>query len=249
MSDMRSLVRWLHADLPPVPLAGRLDAAGGAVAVAAAVLYVVYDHHAKPGPMAAFVDPGALGGTAAFVAWFLATVVVFLVAPVALLRVLGEPLSEYGLGPGRARLGAAVAGVLAAFMLPAVLVASRFPAFASHYPLAPGAAGSWAVFVRYEAAYALYFVGWEGFWRSFVLFGLYRRIGVASVWVAALPFAIAHLSKPEAEAFGSIPACLALGYLALRTRSFWWGALLHAAVAVSMDVAASLGRLPPFFRG
>jgi membrane protease YdiL (CAAX protease family) len=242
---MRSLFRQLHEDLPPVPLAGRLDAAGAVIAVGAAALYLVYHHHGKPGSMSEWMDPGALGGTAVYMGWYLATLVLFLAVPVALLRAMGEPLSEYGLGLGRVRLGAAWAGGLAALMIPAAVVAARFPAFASHYPLAKGALASWAGFVRYELAYALYFVGWEAFWRGFLLFGLYRRIGVASVWVAALPFAMAHLNKPEAEGFGSIAACIALGYLALRTRSFWWGALLHAAVAVSMDLAASLGRLPP----
>jgi len=240
---MRSLIRWLHDDLPPVPLAGRLDGPGAAIVVAAAALYLVYHHQARPAAMAALVSPAALGGTGTYVAWYLATAVLFLGAPIALLRALGEPLGEYGLGPGRARLGAAVAGGLAAFMIPVAVVAAHVQPFASQYPLAPAAAGSWPVFLRYEVAYALYFVGWEAFWRSFLLFGLYRRIGVASVWVSALPFALAHLQKPEAEGFGSIAAAVALGYLALRARSFWWGALLHAAVAVSMDLAASLGRL------
>jgi len=240
---MRALLRRLHDDLPPVPLAGRLDAPGAAIAIVAPALYLVYHHHARPSAMAALVSPAALGGTGTYVAWYLATAVLFLAAPVALLLALGEPLGEYGLGPGRARLGAAVAGVLAALMIPVAVAAAHVQPFASQYPLAPAAAGSWRTFVRYEAAYALYFVGWEAYWRSFLLFGLYRRIGVAAVWVTALPFALAHLQKPEAEAFGSVAAAVALGYLALRARSFWWGALLHAAVAVSTDLAASLGRL------
>jgi hypothetical protein len=234
----------LHRDLPPVTRAGRLDAGIVVIPIAASALYLTAAHHARPIHFRNLVDPAALGGTAPHLGWFLSTLVLYLLVPLLVLRLLGEPLKEYGLGPGRARLGAAIAGVLAAVMVPVALVASRFPVFAGHYPLSPGATTSWSILVLYEAAYALYFVGWEGLWRSFLLFGLYRRIGLAAVYVSVLPFAIAHQLKPEAEGYGSIVAGIALGYLALRTRSFWWGALLHAAIAVTMDLAAAQGRLP-----
>ena len=45
------------------------------------------------------------------------------------------------------------------------------------------------------------------------------------------------------ESFGSIAAGLALGVLALRTGSFWYGAGLHATIAVFMDLLAGLPRL------
>ena len=243
---MRALLAWLHRDLPPVPHPGRLDASAVVVPCVAAALLLASQHHVRPSnysDLLAGRDLGAWTSVAPHLAWYLSDVVLFLLVPAALLRALGQPLLEHGFGAGRVRSGAAAAGGLFLVMLPAVLVAARAPVFAAKYPLASGATASPGLFAAYEAAYALYFVAWEALWRGFLLFGLYRRIGLPAVYVLALPFALAHHSKPEPEAFGSIVAAVALGYLALRTRSFWWGALLHAAVASTMDLAAGWARL------
>ncbi|MFO0582219.1 MAG: CPBP family intramembrane glutamic endopeptidase [Anaeromyxobacter sp.] len=243
---MRALAAWLHRELPPVPLPGRLDAAAVTIPCAAAALLVVSQHHVRPANVSRLLaghDLGAWGSIAPHLGWFLGDAVLFLLAPVLLLALLGEPLREYGFGPGRARLGLEVAGALWVVMLPAVLVAARTPVFAAKYPLADGATASAGLFLAYEAAYWLYFVAWEALWRGFLLFGLYRRVGLPAIYVLALPFALEHHAKPEPEALGSIVAAIALGYLALRSRSFWWGAVLHAAVASAMDLAAGWARL------
>ncbi len=247
MSAGGRLLARLHADLPPVTAGGRLDAGAVGVPVAAAVLFVISNYHGSTGAWHRLAprlpDLGAFSGIAAHLYWFVSTLLLLGVAPVAILRLLGEPVAEYGLGAGRWRLGLGLAALLLASMLPVVLVASTIPAFATHYPLAGAAASAGNLFAAYEVGYALYFVGWELMFRSFLLFGLYRRIGIAAVYVQALPFALLHFGKPEAEALGSIAAAVALGYLALRTRSFWWGALVHVGVAFSMDLAAAWGRL------
>ncbi|HSN89804.1 MAG TPA: CPBP family intramembrane glutamic endopeptidase [Anaeromyxobacteraceae bacterium] len=242
---MRRLAAFLHRDLPPVPLAGRLDAGAVAIPLVAAAAFVVERYHGRP---ASFRQAfGAAGGALAPIAdhlwWFGSAAVLFGLVPLAALAVLREPLGEYGLGLGRRRLGLAAAGALAALMIPVALVASGLPGFAAKYPLSPGAALSPGLFLAYEAAYAVYFVAWEFTFRGFLLFGLYRRVGLPAVYALAVPFALVHLGKPEAEAFGSILAAVALGTLALRTRSFWWGAFLHVAVAWTMDLAAAWERL------
>ena len=52
-----------------------------------------------------------------------------------------------------------------------------------------------------------------------------------------------HFQKPLPETMGSIIAGLALGTLALRTSSIWGGALLHVAVALTMDSVGIARRL------
>jgi membrane protease YdiL (CAAX protease family) len=47
-----------------------------------------------------------------------------------------------------------------------------------------------------------------------------------------------HFYKPMPEAFASIVAGLALGYMSLRTHSIWLGAAIHVTVALSMDFAS-----------
>ena len=120
-------------------------------------------------------------------------------------------MREYGLGPGRWRLGLVLSGVLLAVMLPIVLVAARLPAFAARYPLAPAAGQSLQLFVAYETGYVAYFVAWEHMFRAFLLVGLYRRIGLHAVSVTTLAFVLVHFGKPEAETLGSAVAGVVLG--------------------------------------
>jgi len=241
------LAAFLHRDLPPVPLLGRLDAGAVAIPLVAAAAFVIERYHGRPAAFRQLFGAARALGPIAPIAdhlwWFGAAALLFGLVPLAALALLREPLGEYGLGLGRRRLGLAAAGALAAVMVPVALVASRLPGFAAKYPLSPAAAGSLGLFIAYEAAYAVYFVAWELTFRGFLLFGLYRRIGLPAVYVLAIPFALAHLGKPDAEAFGSILAAVGLGYLALRARSFWWGALLHVAVAWTMDLSAAWQRL------
>ncbi len=58
-----------------------------------------------------------------------------------------------------------------------------------------------------------------------------------------------HFPKLWLEATGAILFGLFLGILALRSRSIWGGFLVHAGVAVSMDVASLIkqGKIPTEF--
>jgi CAAX protease family protein len=119
------------------------------------------------------------------------------------------------------------------------------PAFQRKYPLFRGATASTPLFIGYELAYAAYFVAWEFFYRGFLLFGLGNVIGRWAVFVQMLPFAILHFGKPEIEAFSSVFGGLVLGWLAWRTRSFWYGVAIHASMAVYLDLLVGIPRLGP----
>ncbi len=176
--------------------------------------------------------------------WFGASFLLYGLIPLIIVLLLPrEKLSEYGLGLGDWRFGLYLAAIFFVVMVPAVVVVSRLSDFATTYPLARGALNSWTHFGVYQGGYALYFVGWEFLFRGFLLFGMYKRIGNHAIWVQLIPFVIMHAGKPELEAYGSIIAGIALAMLAIRTRSFWYGALLHAAVATTMDVVASWNRV------
>ena len=53
-----------------------------------------------------------------------------------------------------------------------------------------------------------------------------------------VPYCMIHFGKPMPETFGAIGAGVVLGFMSLKTRSIWLGAMLHVAVAWSMDAAA-----------
>ena len=69
-----------------------------------------------------------------------------------------------------------------------------------------------------------------------MLFGLREYVGYFAVFIQMVPFALLHLGSPELEAYGAIVAGIGLGMLALTTRSFWYGALVHMLVLGTMDV-------------
>ncbi len=178
--------------------------------------------------------------------WFIASFLFYGLLPfTAVLLLRSEKLSEYGLGLGDWRLGLKVSGFFFAVMIPLVLIFARTDAFSHTYPLDPDAVRSWSHFALYEPGYWIYFIAWEFLFRGFLLFGLHKRMGNHAIWVQLMPFVLMHTGKPEVEAFASIIAGIALCVLALRTRSFWYGALLHAAVAGSMDLVCAWARIGP----
>jgi membrane protease YdiL (CAAX protease family) len=184
--------------------------------------------------------------------WFGTSLVFYLGLPLLLARLSGGRFTRrYGLGLGDWRQGVPLALLFLAVMVPAVWIASGMPSFSGQYPLAgaaaytlapgtPEARVSLALFAAYEAAYFGYFIGWEFLFRGWMLNGLLPVFGrVGAILIPTAPFALMHLGKPQLEALGAIVAGVALGVLALRTRSFWYGAVLHGLVAVWMDAVSA----------
>jgi membrane protease YdiL (CAAX protease family) len=83
--------------------------------------------------------------------------------------------------------------------------------------------------------------GWEFFFRGFILFTYARKFGAEALWLQAVPFALAHIGKPEIEAFSTIFGGFAFAWVAYRTRSFVYPFIIHWFVAsFTIIVAAGL---------
>jgi membrane protease YdiL (CAAX protease family) len=155
-------------------------------------------------------------------------VVPFLVVTLA----FRESPRRYGLGLGDWRwgLGLATAGTLV--MLPIVLAVVRLPDFAIYYaPLA-------APLTELVPVVVADLVTAEFLYRGFLMFTLVRTIGPIGVLVAQLPFAFAHLGKPDLEVLSTLAGGLAYGWLAWRTGSIWWGAAAHVVIYTTAILAA-----------
>jgi len=157
-------------------------------------------------------------------------------------RLLGFSPRRLGLRLGNARFGWTAAGVLVAGVaLPVSYALSFTPGIAQAYPEARSALLSGDRFALHAAVYALYFAGWETFFRGYMLFGLEERFGAwAAILVQTIPSALIHTSiagsgKPAAETFGAIPVGILLGWLALRTRSIIYPFMAHAAAGLLTD--------------
>jgi uncharacterized protein len=181
--------------------------------------------------------------------WFFSSLLLLGIIPYCTLTLLGVRGEERGTAKGDAALGLRWVLILYAIMLPVIGIASQSKGFWSYYPINrklaeqavtwayEGEPASWLMWIAiYEVGYAMYFLGWEYFYRAFLTLALERKLGIHAVLVANVPFALMHAGKPLPEALGSIVAGLALGLFALRTRSFWYCWLLHAMIACSMDL-------------
>jgi uncharacterized protein len=188
--------------------------------------------------------------------WFATSFGLYLVMPLLLaLASKGSFNERYGFQVGDWRAGLRITGVFLLVMLPATWVASHLETFKGQYPLAGNAAYmvnvgngktevSWTVFAVYELGYFSYFIAWEFLFRGWMVHGLSPSWGRGPAILAqVVPFAVMHLGKAELEALGSIVAGVALGVLSLRTRSFYYGALIHGVVALWMDWLAAKGAL------
>lgn len=112
--------------------------------------------------------------------------------------------------------------------------------FVNHYPFYDLAGRSWFDLLIWELLYLSQFVFLEFFFRGFILQALRPAMGANAVWVMCVPYLMIHFPKLWLEATGAILFGLFLGILALRSRSIWGGVVVHAGVAVSMDIAALL---------
>lgn len=83
--------------------------------------------------------------------------------------------------------------------------------------------------------------GWEFFFRGWLLFGYAKKFGPEAIWIQAIPFAMAHIGKPEVETLSTIFGGFAFGWVAWKTKSFFWPFLIHWFVAsFTILVAAGL---------
>lgn len=144
--------------------------------------------------------------------------------------------ARYGLTVGDWRAGAPLALVGSLVMTPIVLWFATLPEVRAYY------AESGAAVAELALTNTLDLVAAEFLYRGFLMLTLLRVIGPIAILVAAMPFAFAHVGKPELEVLSTLIGGIAYGWLAWRTRSIAWGAIAHVYILVLVTLAAA-GRL------
>jgi membrane protease YdiL (CAAX protease family) len=184
-----------------------------------------------------------------FVWWTGWRVFGYVVIPVVVILCLpGERLRDYYISPRGFFRHLWIYGVMFVAFSPIVIIASLSDSFRETYPFYRLANRSQFDLWAWEGLYVIQFVALEFFFRGFLLQGLRRVLGANAIFVMIVPYCMIHYGKPMPETFGAIGAGLVLGTLAMRTRSIWGGVLIHAGVAISMDVLALRG-CPPIGSG
>lgn len=170
--------------------------------------------------------------------WASVCILFYLVFPVLIVKfIFREKLSDYGLKIKGMFKGWSAYLILFLLVFPFVVLVSFEDSFQQTYPffLPPDGKPVFPVLWHWEIFYALQFFSLEFFFRGFMIHGTRHRFGIYSVFVMVVPYCMIHFAKPFPEACGSIMAGIMLGFLSYRTRSIWMGAMIHVAVAVSMD--------------
>ena len=210
--------------------------------VYAAIVLTFLEYFARPGFFAQHFPLAARDhfGLYPHLWWALWTIALFLVVPAILVRALfRHRLRDYGLNLAIKRQYWWLYLGLFAAVFPIVLYAASRPDFQAVYPFYRGAfqATAGAILV-WEMAYLTQFFALEFFFRGFLVLGLGRAIGRASIWLAMVPYCMIHYHKPPAEAFAAIIAGVVLGEVAYRTRSIAGGVIVHIGVAATMELLA-----------
>lgn len=156
----------------------------------------------------------------------------YLLVPLALIRLFGDRPADYGWQRGDWRRGLVLALGSAAIAGPFLYFAAQDPAMVKYYALTTRSVG------EVLAVSALDLIGWEFFFRGFLLFVLARQLGPTAIVVQAVPFALAHLGKPPLETLTTVFGGAYFGWIAWRTRSFLYPFLLHWLINAVVRLAA-----------
>jgi hypothetical protein len=135
-------------------------------------------------------------------------------------------------------------------LVPLVALASTRPDFLHTYPKVKNIAfvGAytkpvWPWQLLYEVSYGLDFLNIELFFRGFLVIGLARYAGEYAILPMAAFYCTIHFGKPLGECISSFFGGLALGVIALRSRTILGGLIVHLGLAWMMEIGGWLGLL------
>jgi membrane protease YdiL (CAAX protease family) len=158
--------------------------------------------------------------------------ILYLIIPlIIILLFFRENPKEYGFSFGDWKAGLLLTAFGVLLMAPIIYFLGRGdPSMQEYYkPFTIGL--PWTTFID--------LIGWEFFFRGWILFGYARKFGPEALWLQAVPFAIAHIGKPEVETLSTIFGGFAFGWIAYRTKSFVWPFLIHWFIATFIIIVAA----------
>ena len=166
-------------------------------------------------------------------------IILMLLIPASVAKfILRRPLSSFGWQLGLSfKHWKLYASIVLFFVLFLSIFAHFNSSFLHYYPFYRLAYRSWFDLISWEILYMAQFVALEFFFRGFILQGLRVPFGSMAIAIMIVPYTMIHLPKLWPEALGAIAFGVMLGVLAIRSRSIFGGVLIHASVALTLDIS------------
>lgn len=151
----------------------------------------------------------------------------FAVLPIlVIIFILRKNPLDFGLRPGNIRIWGFWVVVMC-LISAAVLYASSFiPSLQVYYHTEK------FNMLNYFLTNCVLLAAWEFIFRGFLLFGLRKKFGEASIVLQMVPFVLMHLGKPELETISTIITGILFGYIVYRGNSFWPAFIIHLFINV-----------------
>ena len=158
------------------------------------------------------------------------TLLYFVVPMFIIVVIFRQSPTEFGFGLGDWKAGILLTLGAIVLLAPILWLVSRGnPAMQAYYK--PEIAGL-------PLSTFLDLFGWEFIFRGWLLFGYARKFGPEAIWLQAVPFALAHIGKPEIETLSTIFGGFGFGWVAWRTKSFIYPLLIHWFVSTFVILVA-----------
>jgi len=170
--------------------------------------------------------------------YFLASLLILGLIPCLIFVLSGKSrAADLGMAFGNWKYGLITVALGLPVMLVIAYFTSRDPSFRNEYPLFRDLLIYRNGLPGYFGMYALYYIGWETFFRGIMLFGLRPAVGdLNSILLQTIPSCLLHIGKPQPEFFGSLIGGLCFGWVALRCRSFWPIFICHFGLGIFVDL-------------
>lgn len=129
--------------------------------------------------------------------------------------------------------------VLALFIIPLGIYWAKTPGNLDMYPQIRASHWTPRLYVWSALSWAAYLLGYEFFFRGFLLFTFYSAFGaVPAIIINVIIYALAHLPKGKVETIGAIPYGVILCIATLTTGSIWVAFGAHVAMAWTNEWAS-----------
>ncbi len=159
------------------------------------------------------------------------SVLYFIIPMLILLVVFRENPKYYGFSIGDWKAGIVITLSALVLFLPVLWFVGRNDSSMNDYyrSMVPGL--PWSTLLD--------LFGWEFLFRGWLLFSYTRKFGTDGIWLQSVPFAIAHIGKPQLETFSTIFGGFAFGWVAWRTKSFIYPLLIHWFISSTIIIVAA----------